>query len=170
MSNALPISPTAPRSIGWLAISWTSRLAVGGYFGYAAVMKIKDSPEVFAKAVRQFEAVPAEWSNAVAITLPWVELVAAALLIACVCVREARAILAVLLLAFVVATVRALLLGLDIRECGCSGANSQTSPAEILVRNTVFLGLLALDGYALRSARRAAPAELADPRPPHASA
>lgn len=151
--SLLSTKPAWGERVGWVIISYASRAAVGGYFAYAAVMKIKDSPEVFAKAVRQFAMVPAEWSNAVAMTLPWVELVAAVLLIAGVFVVEARAIIAVLLAVFLGATVRALLLGLDIRECGCSGAGSKTTPAEIMVRNTVFLGLLVLDWYALRQGR-----------------
>ena len=58
-------------------------------------------------------------ANLVAVALPWVELVAGALLITGVWRREAAAVTAVLLAIFVAAVASTLARGIDIQNCGC---------------------------------------------------
>jgi putative oxidoreductase len=106
------------------AVLWLLALAVGGVFVYASLSKIAD-PRAFAKIVYHYQVigpnaalgfVPA---NLVAVALPWVELIAGALLIAGVWRREAAAVTAVMLLVFVAAVASTLARGIDIQNCGC---------------------------------------------------
>jgi putative oxidoreductase len=97
---------------------------VGGVFVYASLSKIAD-PRAFAKIVYHYQVVGPNASlgfvpaNLVAVALPWVELIAGALLIAGVWRREAAAVTAVLLLVFVAAVTSTLARGIDIQNCGC---------------------------------------------------
>ena len=106
------------------AVHWLLALIVGGVFVYASLSKIAD-PRAFAKIVyhyqvigpsAQFGFVPA---NLVAVSLPWVELIAGGLLVAGLWRREAAVVVAVLLAVFVAAVTSTLARGIDIQNCGC---------------------------------------------------
>ena len=78
------------------------RLLLGGYFVYASLDKIAD-PAAFAKIVYQWQVSGPVPSNLVAVTLPWVEILAGLLLIAGVWRREAALVIALLLVVFLAA-------------------------------------------------------------------
>jgi uncharacterized membrane protein YphA (DoxX/SURF4 family) len=88
-------------------------------FVYASLDKIAD-PAGFARIVYQWQLVGPVLSNLVAVTLPWIELVAGLLLIAGVWRRDAAAILGVLLVVFIVAASIVLVQGTDVDNCGCT--------------------------------------------------
>jgi hypothetical protein len=58
-------------------------------------------------------------SNLVAVTLPWIELVAGLLLVAAVWRRESAAVIGLLLLVFIVAAGSVMARGIDVENCGC---------------------------------------------------
>jgi uncharacterized membrane protein YkgB len=81
-------------------------------------------------------------ANLVAVTLPWIEVVAGLLLVIGIWRREAAAVTAVLLTVFLLAVGSAMLRGIDIENCGCfsvSGAGRRAG-AWLLVGDA---GLLA---------------------------
>ena len=105
------------------------RLLVGLMFVYASLDKIAD-PAAFARIVYQWQTVGPIPSNLVAVTLPWIELLAGLLLIVGIWRREAAAVVAVLLIVFIVAAVGVLVRGIDVDNCGCTSvAAATTAPA-----------------------------------------
>ena len=142
------------------------RLLLGGFFVYASLDKIW-SPAAFAKIVYQWQVVGPVASNLVAVTLPWIELLAGLLLIAGVWRRESALVIALLLVFFIVAAGSVLARGIDVENCGCvsvakAGPPSAWPPAWtkgvgwfLVTRNLVLLGAALL-------LVRVAPA----PRPP----
>jgi putative oxidoreductase len=94
------------------------RLLIGGYFVYASLDKIADPP-AFARIVYQWQILGPVLANLVAVTLPWVELLAGLLLIAGVWKRDAAVVIALMLAVFVVAAVSVLTRGIDVENCGC---------------------------------------------------
>jgi len=143
------------------------RLALGGFFLYAGLPKIAD-PASFARIVYQWQITPPVPSNLVAVTLPWVEVIAGALLIAGAWKREAAAVIAVLLVVFLVAAGSVMARGIDVENCGCTSVakadeRSWTSGVGwfLVTRNLVMLaGALVL---VLVPARAEAPAGAALP-------
>jgi len=89
------------------------RLLLGAFFVYASLDKIA-SPAAFAKAVYLWQVSGPVPSNLVAVTLPWIELVAGLLLVLGVWRREAALVVALLLAVFVVATPCPLILAAPI--------------------------------------------------------
>jgi hypothetical protein len=149
------------------------RLLLGGFFVYASLDKIW-SPAAFAKIVYQWQVVSPVASNLVAVTLPWVELVAGVLLIAGVWKREAALVVALMLVVFIVAAGSVLVRGIDVLNCGCVSVAKQEAPAAwppawtkgvgwfLIARNALMLGAaLALARFA---APRTAAARTASPR------
>src|SRR5205085_8136739 len=102
-------------------LTWIATLGIAGVFLFAAYEKIAD-PREFASTIRNYKFLPPAWTNGFALLLPWWELLAAvAVLIPSRSWRRAGAVAILLMsLAFVIAVVRALILGLDI-SCGCFG-------------------------------------------------
>ena len=91
---------------------------------------------------------PVVSTNALAYALPWVELLAGLLLVICVWRKEARLIIAALLVTFTIAKGCTYARGMEI-ECGCGGGVEilryiYNSPQGILT-NLVLLGLLWVD-------------------------
>jgi putative oxidoreductase len=95
------------------------RLLLGGFFVYASLDKIA-SPAAFARIIYQWQVAGPVPSNVVAVTLPWVELVAGALLVLGVWKREAALVVALLLVVFLVASGSVLARGIDVENCGCT--------------------------------------------------
>ena len=94
------------------------RLLLGAFFVYASLDKIA-SPAGFAKIVYQWQVAGPVPSNLVAVTLPWVELVAGLLLILGVWRREAALVIALMLVVFLGAAASVLARGIDVQNCGC---------------------------------------------------
>jgi hypothetical protein len=138
------------------------RLLLGGFFVYASLDKIW-SPAAFAKIVYQWQVVGPVASNLVAVTLPWVELVAGLLLIAGVWKREAALVVALMLVVFVVAAGSVVARDIDVLNCGCVSVAKEEAPSAwppawtkgvgwfLIARNVLMLGA------ALALARFAAP-------------
>jgi uncharacterized membrane protein YphA (DoxX/SURF4 family) len=127
------------------------RLLLGGFFVYASLDKIW-SPVAFAKIVYQWQVVGPVPSNLVAVTLPWVELLAGLLLVAGAWKRESALVVALMLVVFLVAAGSVLARGIDVENCGCvSVAKAETGswpPAWtkgvgwfLVSRNLVLLGV-----------------------------
>lgn len=128
-------------------VSWAGRLLAGGIFIYTGVLKLKE-PANFAKEIRGYNLVPVEATNAMALYLPWLEVLAGVLVLLPAIRREARLLLILMLAVFTVAKGYALTKGLKI-HCGCVPA---TSPLRFLfdgwpgiATNVVLLVLLLAD-------------------------
>lgn len=104
------------------------RLLLGGFFVYASLDKIAD-PAAFAKVVYQWQVAGPVPSNLVAVTLPWIELVAGLLLVVGVWRREAALVIAALLVAFVVAAASVMARGIDVTNCGCVSLAASETPS-----------------------------------------
>jgi uncharacterized membrane protein YphA (DoxX/SURF4 family) len=99
-----------------------ARLVLGFVFLYASIHKILD-PASFAQAVRNYQMIPPEYSNLVALTLPWVELFTGLLLLAGAETQAAALVAAGMVAVFIVALFHAYSTGLDI-NCGCFSSAS----------------------------------------------
>lgn len=95
------------------------QIVIGVIFAWAALAKIGDA-QAFATQLHNFRIVPVAFENVVAVTLPWIELVAAMALVLNIRARSGALLVCVMLAAFTMAIIVALLRGLDI-ECGCFG-------------------------------------------------
>jgi uncharacterized membrane protein YphA (DoxX/SURF4 family) len=104
------------------------RLLLGALFVYASLDKIANPP-AFAKAVYQWQVGGPVPSNVVAVTLPWVELVAGLLLLAGAWKREAALVIALLLVVFLVAAGSVLARGIDVENCGCVSLAANAPPS-----------------------------------------
>jgi putative oxidoreductase len=106
-------------------LTFAARLLIGAIFIYASVYKIWD-PAEFAVSIRNYMIIPVSWSNLAAVTLPWIELGAGALLILGIGARPAALLTTGMLVVFLAAMIYAYSIGLDI-DCGCfsSTASSQ---------------------------------------------
>jgi uncharacterized membrane protein YphA (DoxX/SURF4 family) len=130
------------------AVSWTAALLLGGVFLYASVDKIA-APREFAKIVYRYQlAGPNDWlgvfpANVLAVTLPWLEVVIGVLLVTGLWRREAAAITAVLLVAFLGAVGYAMAQGIDIANCGCFTVSGDGRAAgwKLLAGDTALLAL-----------------------------
>jgi putative oxidoreductase len=94
-----------------------ARLLIGGMFVYASIYKVFD-PTGFAVSIRNYMIIPASWSNIVALTLPWIEIVAGVFLIIGIQVRPSALLSTGMLGVFLGAIIYAYSIGLDI-DCGC---------------------------------------------------
>jgi uncharacterized membrane protein YphA (DoxX/SURF4 family) len=120
-----------------------ARLLVGALFVGAGVFKIAQ-PAAFAADIGNFRMVPREWVNLLAITLPWMEVVAGGLLLAGRWRRAAALVVTVLMVVFVVAVAQALARGLDVR-CGCFGTVGATRVGWLKLAEN--MALLAVAGW-----------------------
>jgi len=128
------------------------RLLIGAFFVYASLDKIWN-PAAFAKIVYQWQVVGPVPSNLVAVTLPWVELLAGLLLLVGVWRRESALVVALMLVVFLVAAGSVMARGIDVENCGCvsvqkAEAASSWPPAWtegvgwfLVSRNLVLLGV-----------------------------
>ena len=99
----------------WLTIR--VQLALGAIFIAAAVPKIADPPS-FAHMIYNYRLVPGPLVNAIALLMPWVEILAGLALIFGVWKRGARNLIGLLLIVFIVAILINLARGNAI-DCGC---------------------------------------------------
>jgi len=104
------------------------RLLLGAFFVFASLDKIA-SPAAFAKIVYQWQVIGPVPSNLVAVTLPWIELVAGLLLIAGVWKRESALVIALMLVVFIVAAGSVMARGIDVENCGCVSLAKAGAPA-----------------------------------------
>ncbi|MBU1230533.1 MAG: DoxX family membrane protein [Proteobacteria bacterium] len=121
----------------WLALGF--RIYLGGVFVYASVYKIGYAAE-FAETIASYQIVPALAVNAVALALPWLELICGAMLVAGVRVRTVSAILAGLLAVFCLAVALNLLRETPI-DCGCFHSLEERMTWMTVVRDLIWLGM-----------------------------
>jgi putative oxidoreductase len=95
------------------------RLAVGGAFVAAGVLKIAD-PAKFALDVDNYRLAPHAMINLIAILIPWIEVTAGSFVLAGIWLRAAALVITSLTVMFFFVIVSALARGLNI-ECGCFG-------------------------------------------------
>lgn len=139
---------------GW--VSMICRIALAGIFIASAAPKVWN-PGGFAAAVSAYKMLPNMIVNPLAVYLPWLELLAAVLLLFARSMRDAAIlILTGLLLIYTVAVVVALARGLDI-DCGCLPAWSQTRVGWWAILRNVMLFAVGIWLYSL-DFRRADPA------------
>ena len=93
------------------------RIALGLVFILASTDKIL-KPDNFAKNIANYRVLPYEYINAVAIALPWLEIITGSLLLVGIWIRANALLTSSMLLVFIFAIAQALWLDLDI-SCGC---------------------------------------------------
>jgi uncharacterized membrane protein YphA (DoxX/SURF4 family) len=108
----------------FLASEWFTirvQLALGVFFVVAALPKIVDPPS-FAHMIYNYRIVPGALINVMALTMPWIELLCGLALILGIWKDGARAIIAAMLVVFIVAISINLARGNAI-DCGCFDPN-----------------------------------------------
>jgi uncharacterized membrane protein YphA (DoxX/SURF4 family) len=160
-SNAT--APARPAII--TVIAWLARILAAALFIYTGWEKLK-APADFAKEIRAYEMVPLEVTNAMALYLPWLEILTGALILIPWFRREARLLILLMLAVFTIAKAAAKVQGLNI-HCGCV---PKDSPLLFLFEgwtgvttNVVLLALLLFDWATDR--RRQTPAASPAPQP-----
>ena len=120
------------------------RLALGGLFVYAGVVKVLD-PLDFAQNIRNYRLVGQSLSFMAAVVLPWLEILAGVALAAGIWKRASALIISGLLVFFIVLTLVTIARGLDV-ECGCFGALSRKSGFGVILEDLgmLFMGLVLL--------------------------
>lgn len=116
------------------------RLILGGLFIYASLDKIVN-PHAFARIIHNYKLVPGIFIYAMAITFPWIEMIAGLFLVAGIFKRTAAIILSGMLLIFSVAISINLIRGLKF-DCGCfstSLTESGSDPVGLLMRDILIL-------------------------------
>jgi uncharacterized membrane protein YphA (DoxX/SURF4 family) len=120
-----------------------ARLVLGGLFVFAGLGKIA-IPEAFAKEIANYQLVPYALVNIMAVTLPWLEVIAGIFIIAGVRLKASSAIVGALLVMFIGGILWAMSQGLKI-DCGCFAQVEATPVGWPKVFQN--LGLLALAIY-----------------------
>jgi uncharacterized membrane protein YphA (DoxX/SURF4 family) len=109
-------------------LAWLFRVTLGVVFIVASLDKVAH-PDAFAVSIANYRQVPQGLINAMAICLPWIELVGGACLVLGLWSRANLLVVELLLAVFIAAISIALARGLDI-SCGCfttdSSAHSMT--------------------------------------------
>jgi uncharacterized membrane protein YphA (DoxX/SURF4 family) len=140
----------------WLTVR--VQFVLAAFFVVAGISKIVDPPG-FAHEIHNYKMVPGALVNAMALILPWIEVVTGAALFLGIVRRTAAKILAVLLLVFIVALGVNLARGHPV-DCGCFGTSTvQKTDAERLRDMKIAIardvGLLILSAQILWATRRA---------------
>lgn len=128
----------APRGVWRARVLLATRLVLGAVFIYASADKIL-YPAAFAETIYNYQLLPLSFIPAVAVWLPWVELLLGVCLVVGVWQPGAVFTANILLLAFMGALIFNLTRGLDI-DCGCFGSSQGAA------------GRGASTGYVLRDA------------------
>jgi uncharacterized membrane protein YphA (DoxX/SURF4 family) len=133
--------------MGWIRhprVILVAQVWIALVFLAAALGKISD-PGAFARQIFYFRLLPPGFENTVAITLPWIELLASLSLLLRTQPRAGGLVTAGLMVLFVGVVGVALARGLDI-ECGCFGTSDGSRVGSTkLIEN---IGLLALAAIA----------------------
>jgi uncharacterized membrane protein YphA (DoxX/SURF4 family) len=112
-------------------------LMAGGMFIWAGALKIAE-PLEFAQSIRNYRVVGQELAFAVAVVLPWVEVLSGACLIAGLFRRASALLLSLLLAGFIGLVASVVWRGLEV-DCGCFGAMSGRADGRLILQDAVFL-------------------------------
>ena len=115
------------------------RLILALVFTAAAIPKILD-PAAFTQSVAGYQLLPDALVRFTVLTLPWLEVLLAILLVCQVCTGPALFLTNLLLAVFLAALGSAHLRGLDV-DCGCFGSSAPASMTWYLIRDVIFLTL-----------------------------
>ena len=145
---------------GRLGSEWLTvrvQFVLAAFFVVAGIAKIADPPG-FAHEIHNYGIVPGAVVNAIALVLPWLEVVTGVALFLGIARRSAARILGILLLVFIVALSINLFRGKPV-DCGCFGTSKvQKTDAERLKDMKLVIlrdvGLLLLAGQILYATRR----------------
>ena len=121
----------------WLALAF--RLYIGGLFVYAAMYKINYAAE-FSNTIASYRLVPYWAVNALAVFMPWTEIICGGMLILGVRVRSAASIIMAMLAAFTVAIFVNLLRDAPI-SCGCFQTIEDPISWWTILRDLTWLGM-----------------------------
>jgi len=114
------------------------RVYIGGFFLYAAVPKIVE-PLAFATSISHYGLMPLWAVNAMALVLPWLELLAGVGLLLGYRTKTSAFVSGILLIAFTAAVAWAVMNGLHI-DCGCFGESGGEEVSWLKVgKNTLML-------------------------------
>jgi uncharacterized membrane protein YphA (DoxX/SURF4 family) len=142
------------------------RIAVGGVFVAASVPKILD-PAGFSRNIFHYEILPTKLVNAIAITLPWIELLVGLCLIVGFRVRGAALVAIVSLVVFTAAMSSALARGLNI-DCGCfKTSGTPLGPERILGDLVLLVAAVLVYRWSGQPAALASPASSLTTQPTH---
>jgi len=126
------------------------QIATGLVFAAASLSELADLSG-FALQIHNYRMVPIASENLLAMTLPWIELVAGLCLVLGIRPRAGAVVAAGLLAVFTVAVGAAWARGLDF-ECGCFGkASAARIGAAKFFENVVMLGVATLGGVRPRT-------------------
>jgi uncharacterized membrane protein YphA (DoxX/SURF4 family) len=115
------------------------RIAIGLVFVASGLAKIGD-PAAFATQVHNYRLIPVPIEHLLAMTLPWVELLAGLSLVLGLRARAGAWLTAALMVVFTAAVGQAMARGLDF-ECGCFGTADLTRVgAQKLLENLLMTG------------------------------
>src|SRR5688572_7807323 len=135
-ADTAPAAPSAIDRLAWIILSVPTRLALGGIFAAAAWYKLRPSkgpmspigPHDFAFAIKAFKlGLPDAVVRFTAFAVPWTEAVAALFLIFGLFTRAAAWLIGLMLGAFTLLIVSAILRGLNVK-CGCFGDSGLVCP------------------------------------------
>jgi putative oxidoreductase len=146
-----------PRASIVALLELAARLAVAGVFLWAGISKALD-PARFAEAIHRYDLVSYPTSAAMALYLPWLEILAAAGLMLHRTCQASVMTLAILATVFICAMASAWMRGLDI-ACGCFVADrAATGLAWPIARIALILAVLLVLAIRLWRREQARPA------------
>ena len=116
------------------------RIYMAGLFVYAGMVKINYTAE-FAETIASYRMVPYWAVNAMAIVMPWIELISGILLICGIRVRSALVVIGSLLVMFTVGIAVNLIWQAPI-DCGCFHTLGDTISWKTLLRDVIWIGMV----------------------------
>jgi len=122
-------------------IGLLARLAVGGVFIYAGLLKALAPAEEFGYAIESYKVLNSQFSLWAAYLTPWIELWTGLLLVLGVFTRLNSLFTGAMLLFFEAMLGQAWLRGLPITSCGCFGSGHGNSITREFIQNLVFIAL-----------------------------
>ena len=121
----------------FIYLIFSFRVILGIIWIWASINKIQD-PAAFARAIDNYHFIPFGLENAIAIFLPWLELIIGIFLISGILVNGASFISSSLLFLFIILITQAILRGFNI-DCGCGLKEGQLVGWNKIVENIFLL-------------------------------